>query len=128
MIVDFNSNKLNFSLNDLKDYNINNIYTNIEKFKKFVNKTVLSDTFEKVYNTTLFQLTLADKKTSYLDNLLITYNAISSSMLKERLPEITKKELKKQLIAKGFIVKHTTRYIFSGIKENAVKVYKEDVV
>lgn len=126
MVLDFNSNKLKFSLKDISKYNLTNIYDNIEKFKKFVNDSVISDTFEKIYRTELFQITLADKNTAYLDNLLATYNAIATTLMEEPLPEITAKELKKQLIARGFNVKHTTRYLYSGIKENAIRVYKEE--
>jgi hypothetical protein len=126
MVLDFNSNKLKFSLRDIGEYNLTDIYNNIERFKRFVNESVISDTFEKVFRTELFQITLADKNTCYLDNLLVTYNAIATTMLDETLPEITAKELKRQLLARGFTVKHTTRYVFSGIKENAIRVYKEE--
>lgn len=122
MILDFNSDKLKFSLKDVGEYNIDNIYNNIEKFKKFVNNSVISDTFEKVYNTEIFQLTLLDETTNYLDNLYITYNAIAANSC---LPEITEKELKKQFIARNFKIIRTSRKVSYNSYDTAYKVVKE---
>ena len=122
MILDFNSDKLKFSLKDVGEYNIDNIYNNIEKFKKFVNNSVISDTFEKVYNTEIFQLTLLDETTNYLDNLYITYNAIAANSC---LPEITEKELRKQFIARNFKIIRTSRKVSYNSYDTAYKVVKE---
>ena len=122
MILDFNSDKLKFSLKDVGEYNIDNIYNNIEKFKKFVNNSVISDTFEKVYNTEIFQLTLLDETTNYLDNLCITYNAIASNF---SLPEITEKELKKQFIMRNFKIIRTSRKSAYNLYDTAYRVKKE---
>lgn len=122
MILDFNSDKLRFSLKNVAEYNIDTIYDNFEKFKKFVNESVISDTFDKIYKTEIFQVTLLDETTNYISDLLIVYNAIA---ILQDLPEITEKELKKQLLARGFSIKRTTRYLYAGMHSNAYKVFKE---
>lgn len=126
MILDFNSDKLRFVITDISKYNLDTIYNNIDKFRKFVHDSVISDTFEKVYNTYLFQITLLDETMNYLDNLLITYNAIINNMTDENLPEITEKQLKQQLIARGFEIRRTSRRVIYGSYEVAYKVIKEE--
>lgn len=128
LILDFNDSKLNFSLSKVSKYDINAIYDNIDKFKKFVNDSVVSDTFEKVFKSSVFQVALYDESSAYIDNLLIIYNAIASGNLIDNLkvPQITEKELIKQLKARGFKVFRTRISMGNGIYENTKKVKKED--
>ena len=128
LVLDFNNANLNFSLSKVSKYDINTIYNNIDKFKKFVNDSVISETFERVYSSSVFQIALFDECSAYIDNLLAIYNAIASGNLINGLqvPQITEKELIKQLKIRGFKVFRTRISLGNGIYENTKKVKKED--
>lgn len=128
LILDFNNEKLTFSLAKVSQYNISAIYDNIDKFKKFVNDSVVSDAFEKVFKSSVFQVMLYDESSAYIDNLLAVYNAIASGNLIDNIqvPQITEKELIKQLKVRGFKVFRTRISLGNGIYENTKKVKKED--
>lgn len=128
LVLDFNDEKLNFNISKVSSYDINVIYDNIDKFKAFVNDTVLSHTFDKVFKSSVFQVALYDESSAYIDNLLAVYNAIASGNLIDDLqvPQITEKELIKQLKIRGFKVFRTRISMGNGIYENTKKVKKED--
>ena len=106
VVLDFNNDKLKFSLSKVSKYNIDTIYNNIDKFNKFVNDSVISHTFEQVYKSSVFQVALFDENSAYVDNLVAIYNAIASGNLIDnvQVPQITEKELIKQLRVRGYKV------------------------
>ena len=128
LVLDFNDNNLKFNLSKVANYDINTIFNNIDKFKLFVNDSVISHTFDKVFKSSVFQVALYDESSAYIDNLLLVYNAIASGNLIENLqvPQITEKELVKQLRARGFKVFRTRISMGNGTYENTKKVKKED--
>ena len=128
LVLDFNNANLKFTLSMVSKYDINTIYNNIDKFKKFVNDSVMSETFEKVFSSSVFQIALFDESSAYIDNLLAIYNAIASGNLIDntQVPQITEKELIKQLKVRGFKVFRTRISLGNGIYENTKKVKKED--
>ena len=124
LILDFNNEKLTFSLAKVSQYNISAIYDNIDKFKKFVNDSVVSDAFEKVFKSSVFQIMLYDESSAYIDNLLAVYNAIASGNLIDnvQVPQITEKELIKQLRIRGYKVYRSRISLGNGIYDNVKKV------
>lgn len=124
LILDFNKENLKFSLAKVSRYNIKTIFDNIDKFKRFVNDSVISDSFEKVYKSSVFQVALFDNDTCYIDNLLMVYNAIASGNLLKggNVPQITEKELIKQLTARGYKVYRTRISYGNGVYDNVKKV------
>lgn len=125
MVLDFNSQKCKFKLNDLTDYNVDTIFENIDKFKRFINETVLSNDFEKVFRTTGFQVATLDPSTAYVDILLTLYNSIAE-MLSTPVSHITEKQLMHELRARGYNIKRTTRRNYIGVREKAYKVWMEE--
>lgn len=129
LVLDFNSSDLHFSLNNISQFNIDTIYNNINEFYKFINESVLYDSFDKVFNSSLFQMSLLDDSTCYINNLLAVYNGIAeNNLLDEKLPKITTKQLVQQLRIRGYDVKHTTVTISKGKYKHVRKVIKNDEI
>ena len=130
LILDFNKSDLKFSLAKVSKYNIKTIFDNIDKFKKFVNDSVISDSFEKVYKSSVFQVALCDTDTCYVANLLMVYNAIASGNLLKggNVPQITEKELIKQLVARGYKIYRTRISYGNGGYENVKKVVLDNSI
>lgn len=126
MILDFNSKATKFCLNDLAEYDIDTIDRNIARYKKFVYKSAVSDTFDKIFASQLFQLSLWDSNANTLDDLLILYNLIAANGLLngEILPEINKKILRKQLEIRDFKIKRTTVYTPGEGRKSIYRVKK----
>lgn len=124
VVLDFNNDKLKFSLSKVSKYNIDTIYNNIDKFNKFVNDSVISHTFEQVYKSSVFQVALFDENSAYVDNLVAIYNAIASGNLLDnvQVPQITDKELIKQLRIRGYKVYRSRISLGNGIYDNVKKV------
>ena len=124
VVLDFNNDKLKFSLSKVSKYNIDTIYNNIDKFNKFVNDSVISHTFEQVYKSSVFQVALFDENSAYVDNLVAIYNAIASGNLLDnvQVPQITEKELIKQLRIRGYKVYRSRISLGNGIYDNVKKV------
>ena len=124
VVLDFNNDKLKFSLSNVSKYNIGTIYNNIDKFNKFVNDSVISHTFEQVYKSSVFQVALFDENSAYVDNLVAIYNAIASGNLLDnvQVPQITEKELIKQLRIRGYKVYRSRISLGNGIYDNVKKV------
>ena len=124
VVLDFNNDKLKFSLSKVSKYNIDTIYNNIDKFNKFVNDSVISHTFEQVYKSSVFQVALFDESSAYVDNLVAIYNAIASGNLLDnvQVPQITDKELIKQLRIRGYKVYRSRISLGNGIYDNVKKV------
>lgn len=124
VVLDFNNDKLKFSLSKVSTYNIGTIYNNIDKFNKFVNDSVISHTFEQVYKSSVFQVALFDENSAYVDNLVAIYNAIASGNLLDnvQVPQITEKELIKQLRIRGYKVYRSRISLGNGIYDNVKKV------
>ena len=124
VVLDFNNDKLKFSLSKVSTYNIGIIYNNIDKFNKFVNDSVISHTFEQVYKSSVFQVALFDENSAYVDNLVAIYNAIASGNLLDnvQVPQITEKELIKQLRIRGYKVYRSRISLGNGIYDNVKKV------
>ena len=130
VVLDFNNDKLKFSLSKVSKYNIDTIYNNIDKFNKFVNDSVISHTFEQVYKSSVFQVALFDESSAYVDNLVAIYNAIASGNLLDnvQVPQITDKELIKQLRIRGYKVYRSRISLGNGIYDNVKKVKLDHVV
>ena len=126
MILDFNSDKIKFCLKDIANYNVDVIDRNIMRYKKFMYKSAVSDTFDKIFASELFQLSLWDNGTNTLDDLLILYNSIAANGLigDEILPEIDKKILRKQLEIRDFKIKRTTSYTPEEGRKSIYRVKK----
>lgn len=126
MILDFNSDKIKFCLKDIANYNVDVIDKNIMRYKKFMYKSAVSDTFDKIFASELFQLSLWDNGTNTLDDLLILYNSIAANGLigDEILPEIDKKTLRKQLEIRDFKIKRTTSYTPEEGRKSIYRVKK----
>lgn len=126
MILDFNSDKIKFCLKDIVNYNVDVIDRNIMRYKKFMYKSAVSDTFDKIFASELFQLSLWDNGTNTLDDLLILYNSIAANGLigDEILPEIDKKILRKQLEIRDFKIKRTTSYTPEEGRKSIYRVKK----
>ena len=124
VVLDFNNDKLKFSLSKVSTYDIGTIYNNIDKFNKFVNDSVISHTFEQVYKSSVFQVALFDENSAYVDNLVAIYNAIASGNLLDnvQVPQITEKELIKQLRIRGYKVYRSRISLGNGIYDNVKKV------
>lgn len=124
VVLDFNNDKLKFSLSKVSKYHIDTIYNNIDKFNKFVNDSVISHTFEQVYKSSVFQVALFDENSAYVDNLVAIYNAIASGNLLDnvQVPQITEKELIKQLRIRGYKVYRSRISLGNGIYDNVKKV------
>lgn len=124
--LDFNK-PINFSLAKVSRYNVNVIYENIDKFKKFMNESVLSERFGMIYNTILFQTVLWGEDTCTLDNLTSVYNCIASGDIYPDilLPQITEKDMKRELMARGFVIYKSKLAMARGVYQNVYKVKKE---
>lgn len=122
MILDFNSKTCNFKLSEITEYDIDLIFSNMNKFKKFIGETALTHDFNKVYVTTNFQIVLCNPSFSYTDTLLQVYNA-TAKMLDIPLTTITEKQLISELRLRGYEVKRTSRKSFDGTQEKVNKIY-----
>lgn len=121
--LDFNKSDLKFSLCDLAHYDMDAIYDNMDKFRKFAYSSTLYDSFDKVYNTQIFQITLLDSTTNTIDNLVQIYNTIAQCVdfIREKQPVINRKQLIQQLRLRGYTMKRTSR-------KNETGVYKQVLV
>lgn len=124
MILDFNSPNCKFKPSDLSEYDVNAIFDNIDRFKKFAGETVISHDFDKVFRTNLFQVTLCDKNTADTDSVLAVYNTIASKMLKIPLPEITHSQLKHELKIRGYETKRMSKKNNDGTYDKFSIFYK----
>lgn len=126
LVLDFNK-PIRFSLAKVSRYNVNVIYENIDNFKKFMNESVLSERFDLIYETILFQTVLWGEDTCTVDNLTSVYNCIASGDIYPDilLPEITEKDMKRELKARGFKVYKSKLAMARGVYQNVYKVKKE---
>lgn len=125
MTLDFNSKKLTFKEEDVGRYDVDVIYENIDKFKKFAQKYTINKTFDLIFEHEIFQTELLSEK-CYLDNLIVMYNALAQpSIIGENVPQITTQEMKHQLRMRGYILKHTHQTISTGKYIQAYRVIKD---
>lgn len=114
MKLDFNSKSLKFEEDELQEYNVDIIYDNIEKFKRFARKYVIDKTFDLVFEHDIFQTELLSEK-CYLDDLLVMYNALAQpQIIGTEIPEISRNELKNQLRIRGYKLIPTNRTMSRG--------------
>lgn len=128
VVLDFNSKDLKFSLNDLSKYDVDAIYKNIDAFNKFAYGSVTYDCFDKVYNTSMFQMAILDESTNYIENLVAVYNAVAEGDLleDEKLPRINNKEMMKQLRIRGYKIIHSNIKIIQGEYKHVRKAVRTD--
>lgn len=128
LVLDFNKKDMKLSLNQVAQYDIDAIYDNINKFKRFMTENIVSDCFQKVFDTNTFQLLLLDKATSTLEMLTTMYNTIAENELTgEKLPAFNNKQIAEQLRIRGFVVKRTS-VRENGIIKGVTRVYKEQEI
>lgn len=126
-ILNFNDPKLKFDVKSFPKYNTEVIYTNIDRFKKFMYEVVVDEKFDDIYNTTMFQLALNDPKTSYVENLVEIYNMMASEgLVKGKIyPTINACNLSTQLRLKGYRIYYTRLCLTPGNYIRIRKVVKE---
>lgn len=128
LVLDFNDKNMKLSLNQVAYYDIDAIYNNIDRFKRFMTENVVSDCFQKVFDTNTFQLLLLDKATSTLEMLTTMYNTIAENeLIGEKLPALNNKQVSEQLRIRGFVVKRTS-VRENGIVKGVTRVYKEQEI
>lgn len=128
LVLDFNKKDMKLSLHQVAQYDIDAIYDNIDKFKRFMTENIVSDCFQKVFDTNTFQLLLLDKATSTLEMLTTMYNTIAENELTgEKLPAFNNKQIAEQLRIRGFVVKRTS-VRENGIIKGVTRVYKEQEI
>lgn len=128
LVLDFNKKDMKLSLNQVAQYDIDAIYDNINKFKRFMTENIVSDCFQKVFDTNTFQLLLLDKATSTLEMLTTMYNTIAENELTgEKLPAFNNKQIAEQLRIRGFVIKRTS-VRENGIIKGVTRVYKEQEI
>lgn len=128
LVLDFNDKNMKLSLNQVAYYDIDAIYDNIDRFKRFMTENVVSDCFQKVFDTNTFQLLLLDKATSTLEMLTTMYNTIAENeLIGEKLPALNNKQVSEQLRIRGFVVKRTS-VRENGIVKGVTRVYKEQEI
>ncbi len=112
LILDFNSPKLTFNVNKISEYDFDTIYNNISNFKSFIDSSVLTASFNKIFNTVMFQSCLGERDTATVENLLEVYNTIGEmGLLNEKLPKLDTREFMRQLRLKGY-------YFKTGLSKN----------
>lgn len=126
-ILNFNDPKLKFDVKSFSKYDTEAVYTNIDKFKKFMYGIVVDEKFDNIYKTIMFQLALNDPKTSYIENLVEIYNMIASEGLikGKKYPTINGVNLSKQLRLKGYRIYYTRLRLAPGNYIRVRKVVKE---
>ena len=128
LVLDFNKKDMKLSLNQVAQYDIDAIYDNIDKFKRFMTENIVSDCFQKVFDTNAFQLLLLDKTTSTLEMLTSMYNTMAENeLIGEKLPALNNKQIAEQLRIRGFVVKRTS-VRENGIIKGVTRVYKEQEI
>lgn len=128
LVLDFNDKNMKLSLNQVAYYNIDAIYDNIDRFKRFMTENIVSDCFQKVFDTNTFQLLLLDKATSTLEMLTTMYNTIAENeLIGEKLPALNNKQIAEQLRIRGFVIKRTS-VRENGIVKGVSRVYKEQEI
>lgn len=128
LVLDFNKKDMKLSLNQVAQYDIDAIYDNIDKFKRFMTENIVSDCFQKVFDTNAFQLLLLDKATSTLEMLTSMYNTMAENeLIGEKLPALNNKQIAEQLRIRGFVVKRTS-VRENGIIKGVTRVYKEQEI
>lgn len=128
LILDFNDPSLEFKARDIAYLNLSSIYKNIDKFNEFAYQITATEIFDIIFNSTLFQVSLANTDNS-IDDLLLVYNMIANEGLinNKKYPTLLKKTFIKLMKAKGFIVKRTRKAISPYVYENKsyfIKVVK----
>lgn len=128
LVLDFNSANFKLKLSDVSRYNVDTIYKNIDAFRKFVYESVIFVEFDKIYKTSVFQLTLLDKDSNYIENLVAVYNAIAQGNFLEgtEVPAITEKQMVTQLKARGFNIYYSNLKLFDGEYKHVRKVSKKN--
>lgn len=117
LILDFNDPNLEFKISDIKNFKLNAIYKNIDKFNEFTYNITATEVFDIIYNCPLFQLSLANTDNS-VDDILYVYNMIASDAMidNKQYPTIMKKTFIKLMKLKGFDIrrKHvkTAPYVY----------------
>lgn len=121
VILDFNK-PINFTLSNASRYNLKTIYANIEKFHRFTQNEMKLESFEKVFNTAVFQVALLNDDTCDADTLLTTYNLIATKGVVEGVVStpLTKRQLTHYLKLKGYTQKYTST-MAGGEKVNITK-------
>lgn len=128
LVLDFNDKNMKLSLNQVAYYDIDAIYNNIDRFKRFMTENIVSDCFQKVFDTNTFQLLLLDKATSTLEMLTTMYNTIAENeLIGEKLPALNNKQIAEQLRIRGFVIKRTS-VRENGIVKGVSRVYKEQEI
>lgn len=128
LVLDFNKKDMKLSLNQVAQYDIDAIYDNIDKFKRFMTENIVSDCFQKVFDTNAFQMLLLDKSTSTLEMLTSMYNTMAENeLIGEKLPVLNNKQIAEQLRIRGFVVKRTS-VRENGIIKGVTRVYKEQEI
>ena len=128
LVLDFNKKDMKLSLNQVAQYDIDAIYDNIYKFKRFMTENIVSDCFQKVFDTNAFQMLLLDKSTSTLEMLTSMYNTMAENeLIGEKLPALNNKQIAEQLRIRGFVVKRTS-VRENGIIKGITRVYKEQEI
>lgn len=128
LVLDFNKKDMKLSLNQVAQYDIDAIYDNIYKFKRFMTENIVSDCFQKVFDTNAFQMLLLDKSTSTLEMLTSMYNTMAENeLIGEKLPALNNKQIAEQLRIRGFVVKRTS-VRENGIIKGVTRVYKEQEI
>ncbi len=128
LVLDFNDKNMKLSLNQVAYYDIDAIYDNIDRFKRFMTENIVSDCFQKVFDTNTFQLLLLDKATSTLEMLTTMYNTIAENeLIGEKLPALNNKQIAEQLRIRGFVIKRTS-VRENGIIKGVSRVYKEQEI
>ena len=119
LILDFNDPDLNFKASDIKHLNLSSIYKNIDKFNEFAYQITATEIFDIIFNSTLFQVSLANPDNS-IDDLLLVYNMIANEGMinNKKYPSLLKKTFIRLMKAKGFIVKRTRKAISPYVYEN----------
>lgn len=128
LVLDFNKKDMKLSLNQVAQYDIDAIYDNIDKFKRFMTENIVSDCFQKIFDTNAFQMLLLDKSTSTLEMLTSMYNTMAENeLIGEKLPALNNKQIAEQLRIRGFVVKRTS-VRENGIIKGVTRVYKEQEI
>ena len=130
LVLDFNNPKLEFKEIDIKYLNLTSIYDNINKFNEFAYRVTAAEIFETIFNSTLFQVSLATEGNT-VDDMVYVYNMIATEGMidNKKYPRIMKKTLVSLMKTKGYVVrrtrKKTSQYVYEN-KSYFVKVINMD--
>lgn len=119
LILDFNDPNLEFKVEDLKMLNLSTLYKNIDKFNDFAYQLTACEIFDTIYNTTLFQVTLANPDNS-VDDVLYVYNMIANDALidNKKYPTILKKTFVRLMKTKGYSIRRCKKCVAPYVYEN----------